>query len=849
MFSGMASHVLKVADVWPAGTSVGVHLASRSPADSPPVSGAALASVAVAADGTLTFTGLADDTAYVALDSVGGRWRRFRSAPLVAGGSAANVLAQGIDATSPRAKNLLEAMNNLVAAWALDEASGTALADFGPNNIPLAKGAQGTVGGSAVLPEFAAALTAATGAGIAASAAVATGSPLQITNALTFGAWVRMGTPGTNRRIGGRNANFGIVSVGAAGVQQGVVTLGGSQKNAVGRQALAAGRRALVAVTYDGRELALIVNGVIECRVPFAGTITATTDAMEVGSLGSSNAFDGQLQGAFVFNRALSLGELRKLMRESDSTLDSTEGSALFDLLADDDAVIAASPATRYCGWCAGRMRRLEQAVVTPNDAFHPSCFAASRKMVRALASTSSIADYGSWALTLMRESFNGAAKRNTPDKTIYHDGTRWIGPGIGNAPGFSNWETTLGMGSGAALMARYLRAGAKEPWTKIVRLEVARTIANQMAYGGFEVNGSRVNVFPQMELGLMTLMTKGIVETSTWAPWKTAFLLGATYMRDGGGGFSPEISFYTNGNFAVMNCIVFWLAYRLTGDAAWQAALEQQFAFMIAPSPTADGNGVGARAAGYGLFDGTITADITATTTSGSNVLTVVTVLSGALAVGKPVTGPGIPGGSEISAIDGSNNITLIGPTGAAANATASAAGVSVKQHAATLIDAAALLALSDTTGKAYLAETPGSGINKPGLDWNYLQFQASLVTRMWQISGDTRFLKLMNVFRNKLQDRLSRATWTLDATGGTRVNSAISWLSNVEHVLVLKAGRSDITAADLAAQITTASTGSDANYRSQFLTNGNVSYYRVVGMDLGAMLMMQPDWPGTPA
>lgn len=770
---------------------------------------------------------------------------------LSAGSGQGLVLAQNVDDPGLRFSLLAQSMPGLVAGYLLNEKTGTTLADFGPNALPLTKGAQGTLGGAAVIPECDAALTSATGSGIAASRAVTAGTPLQLSTGVTFLVLVRMGTPGSTRHIGGRNANWNFRAVGGAGVQQAIVTVGAANKVVVGRTALTSGRRALLATTYDGREAVFVINGNIEGRITAPGTITATTDPLEIGGVQATNAFDGQIQGVLIFNRPLSLGEIRKLQRAADVTLDPTEGAAIIDLLADSDPAIAAASKGRYCGWCSGQMRVTERAIVGANDAFHTACLTGSRKgLQQALSATSAAPDYGSWAVGLIRECINGASRRTTPDRTIYHDGTKFISPGISYAVGSANYETVLGMGVAAAIMARYLGGSATGPWTKLTRLEVANALARQVSYGGFETApGTRSNVFTQMELGMMVLLTKGIVEDATWQTWKTAFLASATFLRDGGGGFNPELAFYVNGNFEVMEAISYWIAYRLTGDAAWNTAYETQIEFMIAPSALADGNAIGGKAAGFGLKNGAVTGQGTVTTTSGSNVLASLSVGSGvidATSVGKPITGPGIPGGSEISDVTGTN-VTIIGPSGAAANATASASGVAVVVHSGAPITSAALMGLSDTTDKAYFAETPAG--TKPGLDWGYLQLQLSFVTRAWLISADARWLKLMNLMRNKVNERLNRSTWTLDATGGTRQNIATAWLTHAEHALVLKAGRADITLADLASQITTATSGMEANYRSQFLTNGALAYYRGVGLELGAVLMSMPDWPGTPA
>lgn len=71
-----------VGDVFPIGATVGAYLPNPIPGTVPPVTGAALTTATVQSDGSLTFAGLLDGTAYVAYDTVSGRWRGFRTAPV-----------------------------------------------------------------------------------------------------------------------------------------------------------------------------------------------------------------------------------------------------------------------------------------------------------------------------------------------------------------------------------------------------------------------------------------------------------------------------------------------------------------------------------------------------------------------------------------------------------------------------------------------------------------------------------------------------------------------------------------------------------------------------------------------
>lgn len=82
----MASVTLTAADRFPAGTSVSAYLASNwLQSQLPPTGapqGAAAATASVAADGSLTFTGLADDARYYAYAQVGGQDRYVKFSTL-----------------------------------------------------------------------------------------------------------------------------------------------------------------------------------------------------------------------------------------------------------------------------------------------------------------------------------------------------------------------------------------------------------------------------------------------------------------------------------------------------------------------------------------------------------------------------------------------------------------------------------------------------------------------------------------------------------------------------------------------------------------------------------------------
>jgi hypothetical protein len=111
-----------------------------------------------------------------------------------------------------------------------------------------------------------------------------------------------------------------------------------------------------VGLTYDGNDVLLVANGNIEGRLTAPGAITArNASEIAVLSANGSDAFEGQRNGFCVFNRGLSLGELRKLMRAGDNarTTESTTTAIFFDQVCNSNAAITAAAQTRFCGSAA----------------------------------------------------------------------------------------------------------------------------------------------------------------------------------------------------------------------------------------------------------------------------------------------------------------------------------------------------------------------------------------------------------------------------------------------------------------------------------------------------------------
>lgn len=126
-------------------------------------------------------------------------------------------------------------------------------------------------------------------------------------------------------------------------------------------------------------------------------------------------------------------------------------------------------------------------------------------------------------------------------------------------------------------------------------------------------------------------------------------------------------------------------------------------------------------------------------------------------------------------------------------------------------------LRAMSDTTGKAYLAEggTTSPTISYPGLDWNYCSAQCGFAAEIYLSTGDTDALKIAQVTANVYRPRLNLSNntitgpsgssvppWWADFTGGTRHN-AVEVSGNTPMLVMRRLGRTDLMTAQQLADL----------------------------------------------
>lgn len=122
----------------------------------------------------------------------------------------------------------------------------------------------------------------------------------------------------------------------------------------------------------------------------------------------------------------------------------------------------------------------------------------------------------------------------------------------------------------------------------------------------------------------------------------------------------------------------------------------------------------------------------------------------------------------------------------------------------------------LDGADGAGYFVETGAGG---PGYDSDYTQLQADLSARLYELTGDKRVLRVLNMLVNQLLVRTDRTTWHLDISGGSR-HSARDWrylTTSALSVVAWQGGRADLRVA-AASQLTAIET----NFNQAFLYDG---------------------------
>jgi chitodextrinase len=146
---------------------------------------------------------------------------------------------------------------------------------------------------------------------------VADSSWLDVSGGLTLEAWVRPNGGPSWRTImlkeNGSTLAYALYAGASGGTPMGIVLTGGAQQKLSGPSALPANTWTHLALTYNGAQMRLYVNGVERATKAVTGAMPNSSGPLRIGgnNVWTSERFKGELDELRVYNRALTAGEIQ----------------------------------------------------------------------------------------------------------------------------------------------------------------------------------------------------------------------------------------------------------------------------------------------------------------------------------------------------------------------------------------------------------------------------------------------------------------------------------------------------------------------------------------------------------
>jgi hypothetical protein len=221
-----------------------------------------------------------------------------------------NIVAPATPTTYTATYSEVTAVPGLVAAYSFNEGSGATVFDGSGN------GNHGTISGATrnTSGQYGAALDFD---GSNDLVTVPDSSSLDLTNGMTLEAWVRPLTTGSWRTVVLKEQPSNYIyalysSASDNGRPQGRIRVNGSNFSASGPSRLTTSVWAHLALTYDGSNLRLYVNGSLVATQAASGAMVNSSSPLRIG--GSSvfgRYFRGRIDEVRIYNRALSATEIQ----------------------------------------------------------------------------------------------------------------------------------------------------------------------------------------------------------------------------------------------------------------------------------------------------------------------------------------------------------------------------------------------------------------------------------------------------------------------------------------------------------------------------------------------------------
>lgn len=682
-------------------------------------------------------------------------------------------------------------MGGLRHGFDFQETSGVPL-DYSATGRNGTVGTRGAINGASILPGAARSfrMLASVGSGTGLTVgSIAAGHPLQLTSQeFTVVQILRLDSQPTSGRRGliERDGIWSVRAEASGLLRAYITTTNGISPEVRSKSALLAGETVLVAVRRRDPLWEILVNGSLEGAVEWAGAYpTTNTTTMTFASGGWT--IDGNVQAHAVFNRYLDTGEIRQLTVDADSNLDRQ--GVLFDYIADDyDDLIASTDHDAYCGVTGGAMRVAEASrIPSGGTKRRPGPRAAvEANPYSPITGVSNLEDYGRRALQVGSELLLRAAVRGNSGASVWHDGTSWVSPEM--APGSQIGRRQHG-GVVAAIIGRYLAGGGRgfrgqlpiSDYVHIARKDI------DVAVGLLDLPTSyRIadNEFALTSFGDLVWETRGLLPDAMWSEYRDMYLAACQQFAYGGvwsgGTEGNEIGYYVNPNRELGEHLAYINARDMwvgEGTNPWIQRVEDHWTFITAPPFSA-----------------------------------------------LPPSGRGDPLGR------GYGEVLTVTPTNP-----------------------------DGRDGKGYLREHHGGGkgffnigatadndafretVDVNGYDKSYTGTSLEHLGRAVVTHDEPRYLREMNLLRNRLRDNTNTTTWVIDATYGSRHCNNFTCNPAWDLAIALRTagGRGDISTTETAACFNSWTSGLRQNVRTNRQT-----YWSTVSYSLGTIIQAQENY-----
>ena len=207
---------------------------------------------------------------------------------------------------------------SLIGFWPMDEGSNSIAYDYsGTNATGSWYGTMAGTGGTYYSPGHVGPYTGAFDGTSTYVGNVANNSAFTLTNGVTMVAWIKLSGLGVDQKIISKRPSY-VLTVYSNNIPETEIFIGGSSqdtRSASGGTVLTTGVWYQIAGTYDGSTIKTYVNGALDRQVSASGIMSATTYAIDVGKTadGTANYFNGLIDDARIYNRALTAAQLAAL--------------------------------------------------------------------------------------------------------------------------------------------------------------------------------------------------------------------------------------------------------------------------------------------------------------------------------------------------------------------------------------------------------------------------------------------------------------------------------------------------------------------------------------------------------